>query len=65
MLITRGPYAANVNPLPLGSGRTGDYRVVVTRYGAPLYEQLEHDFEQALRVARAFVDWEWENHTDS
>jgi hypothetical protein len=64
MNITRGPYSANVAPIPLGKRGIG-FQVVVCRYGTPLYEHSESDFEEAIRVAKAYIEWELDNHTDA
>jgi len=64
MNITRGPYSVNVDPIRI-IGRPGaEYQVVVSRYGHPVYEHLEHDFLDAMRLAQAYIDWEVENHSD-
>ena len=65
MNITRGPFSANVDPIYVAGRRQGEYQVVVSRYGTPLYAQLESDFEEALRLAKAYVDWELDNYTDT
>ena len=63
--ITRGPFSADVDPICVAGRRKGEYHVVVSLYGTPLYEQLESDFEEALRLAKAYVDWELDNYTDT
>jgi len=65
MNITRGPFSANVEPIYVAGRRQGEFQVVVSRYGTPLYERLEGDFEEALRLAKAYVDWELDNYTDT
>ena len=65
MNITRGPYSADVDPVSIGRRHRTEYKVVVSRYGTPVYEQLEDDFEEAMRVAKAYIDWQVEKHTDT
>jgi len=65
MNITRGPYSADVGPVYIGSGRRTEFRIIVSRYGIPIYEQVEHDFEEAMRVAGTYIEWQIKQHTDS
>jgi hypothetical protein len=63
--ITRGPYSANIDPICIAGRYQAEFEIVVSRYGMPLYHQLESDFEEAMRVAKAYIDWEVANYTDS
>jgi hypothetical protein len=45
--------------------RRTEYQIVVSRYGIPIYEQPEYDFEKAIWAAKAFIEWQPEQHTDS
>ena len=65
MNITRGPYSADVGSVYTGDGRRTEFRIIVSRYGIPIYEQLEHDFEEAMRAAGEHIEWQMERHTDS
>lgn len=65
MKITRGPYSANVDAIQVAGRRQAEYHVVISRHGTPVYEQLEDDFEGAMRVAQAYIDWRLDGHTDT
>jgi hypothetical protein len=64
MKITRGPFSADVNPIHIAGETQPGYQVAGSRYGIPVYEQLESDFEEAMRIAHAYVDWQLGHHTD-
>lgn len=65
MTITRGPYSANIDPVYIAGRRQIEYQVVVCRYRTPVYVQSEDDFEEAMRVAKAYVEWESDQYTDA
>jgi hypothetical protein len=65
MNITRGPYSADVGPVYIGGRRRTEFQIIVSRYGMPVYEQMEYDFEEAMRVAGAYIEWQLEQHADS
>jgi hypothetical protein len=65
MVINRRPYSANIDLIRMAGRGPAGYQVVVSRYGIPLYGHLEIDFEEAMRVANAYIDWELKHHTDT
>lgn len=54
-----------MSSLSRGKEATNRVRGGGTRYGAPVYEQVEDNFEEAIRVVRAYIDWQLDNHTDA
>jgi hypothetical protein len=65
MNMSRWPYSADVDPIDVTGSRQGEFQIVESRYGTPIYEQLEDDFEEAMRVAKAYIDWEVDRQTDA
>jgi hypothetical protein len=63
MNITRGPYSANVDPIYLAAKHRAEYQVVISRYGTPVYQQMEDELEEAMRVAKAYIDWQLDKDT--
>lgn len=39
--------------------------MVVFLHGTRAYEQVERDFEEAVRVANAYIEWRMKQYTDS
>jgi uncharacterized Zn finger protein len=65
MNITRGPYSANVDPTHAVGRQQSEFQVIVSKYGMPIYKHVEMDFEEAVRVAKAYIDWELDKETDT
>jgi len=59
-----GHYLAAVVPISDQGRRTG-YQVLVFRQGNEVYEETEQSLEQAIRTARAYLDWRSEQDFDS
>jgi hypothetical protein len=58
-----GHYLAAV--VPIDQERRTDYQVLVFRQGNEVYEETEQTLEQAIRTARAYLDWRSEQDFDS
>lgn len=63
--ITRGPFTANVGSVRVFGKQQTEFQILVSRYGTLVYEQLENDFEEAVRVAEAYINWELDQQTDT
>jgi hypothetical protein len=63
MNITRGHYSAEIDPIHIVGRKHAEYRVVVSRYGMPVYDNCEVELQEAMRVAKAYIDWELDNRT--
>jgi hypothetical protein len=59
-----GHYLAAVVPIS-DQGRRRGYQVLVFRQGNEVYEETEQSLEQAIRTARAYLDWRSEQDFDS
>jgi len=65
MNVSYGPYSASVDQVFVAGIGHSQYHIVLSRYGTPLYEQIEVDFEEAIRVANAYIEWELAHQTDA
>ena len=59
-----GHYFAAVVPITNKENRSG-YQVLVFRQGNEVYEETEEDLDQAVRTAKAYLDWQAEQDCDS
>jgi hypothetical protein len=65
MNISFGPYSADVDPIVVAGKRPLGYHVAVSRSGTLLYEQLEQDWEEAVQVALAYINWELDHYAEA
>ena len=59
-----GHYFAAVVPITDQEKRTG-YQVLVFRQGNEIYGETEEDVDQAVRTAKAYLDWQSDQEFDS
>jgi len=59
-----GHYFAAVVPVTDNQDRAG-YQVLVFRQGNEVYQETEEDLDQAVRTAKAYLDWQSDQDFDS
>lgn len=59
-----GHYLAAIVPITDQGCRKG-YQLLIFRHGNEVYEETEENLDQAIQIARAYLDWRAQQDFDS